>query len=329
MKALNLSYISKYRSAVMGLAIFWIFFYHTGVDIPGLREIFALGWMGVDIFFFVSGFGLCASLSKNDSVSNFFKRRFFRIIPTWWIVLAAMAIVGTLWSLKGFPMSASDYFYWFTGLGWWTANCNFEWYIPTLLVFYLLSPLLARMSLKALCISTVASMFVAILLGGGMLHILDNVYMSYSRVPIYIFGFAVYKYQQKSVSLPSYIWLPMLAIGIIGFGAGMFVKLSNVPFGLTIARVCIPLFIIPMITVVGFVFSKIKWANAVMSFLGLISLEIYLLHINHEFSQAIQTKYLINLDGYLVKMTWFMIVVVAAWLLHTAVNRCLKQTNKK
>lgn len=313
----------------MGLAIFWIFFYHTGVDIPVLRELFALGWMGVDIFFFVSGFGLCASLSKGGSVGSFFKRRFFRIIPTWWIVLAAMAIVGMLWSLKGFPKSPSDLFFWFTGLGWWSANCNFEWYIPTLLVFYLFSPLLARMKLKPLCISTAVSIFVAILLGRGMLHILDHMYMSYSRVPIFIFGFVVYKYVRTSDTVPCSIWLPMLLLGVTGFGVGMYVKLTNVPFGLTIARVSIPLFIIPMLAVIGYVFSKIKWLNTVMGFLGLISLEVYLLHINHEFSHSIETRYLANLDSYLVKMTWFMIVVAASWLLHSAMQATTNLIDKK
>ena len=58
MTKIKLDIISKYRQAFMGLAIFWIFFYHTGVDMPVLRELFAMGWMGVDIFFFVSGYGL-------------------------------------------------------------------------------------------------------------------------------------------------------------------------------------------------------------------------------------------------------------------------------
>ena len=51
MNTLDLSFISRFRSSFMGFAIFWIFFYHTGVDIPVLKHFFALGWLGVDIFF--------------------------------------------------------------------------------------------------------------------------------------------------------------------------------------------------------------------------------------------------------------------------------------
>lgn len=50
MNTLDLSFISRFRSSFMGFAIFWIFFYHTGVDIPVLKHFFALGWLGVDIF---------------------------------------------------------------------------------------------------------------------------------------------------------------------------------------------------------------------------------------------------------------------------------------
>jgi peptidoglycan/LPS O-acetylase OafA/YrhL len=91
---LNFDFVSKYRTELMGVAIFWIFFYHTGVDIPILHGLFSVGWIGVEIFFFVSGFGLCASLQKNPSTGSFYKRRLVRILPTWWLILGAMNIIG-------------------------------------------------------------------------------------------------------------------------------------------------------------------------------------------------------------------------------------------
>lgn len=86
-KCFDLEFLSRYRSALMGLAISWIFFYHTGVSVPGLHSIVASGWMGVDIFFLVSGFGCCASLTKNPDVPAFYKRRAVRILPTWLAIL--------------------------------------------------------------------------------------------------------------------------------------------------------------------------------------------------------------------------------------------------
>jgi len=320
MKSIDLSFISKYRSSFMGFAIFWIFFYHTGIDIPGLRELFALGWMGVDIFFFVSGFGLCASLTKNSSTKRYFIRRFSRIIPTWQIILALMAILGILVGLKGFPSTSADYFYWFTGLGWWTGNCNFEWYIPTLIVFYIFAPLLSKLSVKKLAIVTVLSAMTAILFRGGILHVLNHVYMSYSRIPIYVSGFLVYKLWRQNKPISFKLWLPIAIVGCIGFLAGMYVKCTDIPFGLTIARVCIPIFIVPMLYVFGKIIGYVKPLEFVLSFLGLISLEIYLLHINHEFSHYINVTLLVGVNDWLVKMVWFAMVVVTAWILHKCVQ---------
>lgn len=322
MKSIDLSFISRYRAIFMGLAIFWIFFYHTGIDIPGLREIFALGWFGVDIFFFVSGFGLCASLTKNDSIKQYYKRRFSRIIPTWWLILILMAIVGVIFELKGFPISISDYFYWFTGLGWWTGNCNFEWYIPTIIVFYLFAPLLAKASLKCLSMVTLCTMVCAILLRGGHLYLLEHLYMSYSRVPIYISGFMAYKFWKFNSVLPSKIWLPLMISGLVFFSIGMIVKFSNLTFGLTIARVSIPLFIIPFLWLIGFLVEKVKFADIIFSFLGTISLEVYLLHINHEFTSTINDNMLYLLPYGLAKAIWFVMVVVSGWALHKCIKAC-------
>lgn len=311
---LNLDFISKYRSSFMGLAIFWIFFYHTGIDIPGLRDLFALGWFGVDIFFFVSGFGLCASLSKNVSTKQFLQRRFFRIIPTWWFILIAMAIVGSWASLKGFPASGADYFYWFTGLGWWTGNCNFEWYIPTLLVFYLFSPFFARLSKKNLLIIIIATMVAAVIL--GYFQMLQHVYMSYSRIPIFITGFLVYKMKTTQVVIKTKQWLPLCLFGFAIFVVGMVIKYTNLTWGLTISRVSIPMFIVPVLSIVAWIIGKCRPSEVLLSFLGLISLEIYLLHINHEFSEFIKTNLLSGVHSYLVKMTWFAIVVAASFMIH-------------
>lgn len=327
MTTIKLNIISKYRQAFMGLAIFWIFFYHTGVDIPVLRELFAMGWMGVDIFFFVSGYGLCASLSRNRSIKSFFKRRFFRIIPTWWIILTLMAIVGTIASLKGYPNSTDDYFYWYTGLGWWTGNCNFEWYIPTLIVFYLAAPLLGRQKLGNLVIITIISIILAIVF--GYFRLFQHIYISYSRIPIYVSGFLVYKYQTRNSMVKTSIWLPLCILGLIWFSLGLYIKLHDVTFGLTIARVAIPLFIVPMLCIIGFIISKLKPIETALSFLGLISLEVYLLHINHEFSEFVKNTLLVGVHDYLIKMTWFAIVLGAGLVLHLIIEELIKYSRAK
>lgn len=78
--------VSDNRAALMGIATIMILighsvFYGNGyVSYGFFNDIFTLGYSGVDIFLFLSGFGLYFSRSKNDTLS-FCKRRVKRILP--------------------------------------------------------------------------------------------------------------------------------------------------------------------------------------------------------------------------------------------------------
>ena len=86
------------------LAITLVFFYHYQnfghPDWP--EEIIGLGWMGVDLFFVLSGFLIAGQIfraiskGRNFSLKEFFIKRIFRIIPAYLVVLIlyiAMPIV--------------------------------------------------------------------------------------------------------------------------------------------------------------------------------------------------------------------------------------------
>ena len=74
-------------------AIFVVFyhfafvFYHSTlsyIDIPVLRYLFQYGYLGVDLFFIISGFVI--SLSAEDrNAYGFFKSRISRVYTVFWI----------------------------------------------------------------------------------------------------------------------------------------------------------------------------------------------------------------------------------------------------
>ena len=70
--------ISEHRTLLMGVAMLSIMLFHQGW-IWGWNPFFAFfhfyGNWGVDIFFFVSGFGLYYSLKRDYNVISFYKRR--------------------------------------------------------------------------------------------------------------------------------------------------------------------------------------------------------------------------------------------------------------
>ena len=51
--------LSVYRNELKGLAILWVVFFHARLGLEGfLYQVQRIGYGGVDIFFFMSGFGL-------------------------------------------------------------------------------------------------------------------------------------------------------------------------------------------------------------------------------------------------------------------------------
>ena len=85
--------------AVRGIAILVVIFHNTAGRYPslGLEAIFAQGWMGVDLFFVLSGFLITGILLDSKAahgyLRDFYARRCLRIWPLYYAVLAFMFVV--------------------------------------------------------------------------------------------------------------------------------------------------------------------------------------------------------------------------------------------
>src|ERR1700752_4557771 len=98
----------KYRADIDGLralAVIPVLFYHVGV--PG----FAGGFVGVDIFFVISGYLICGMIdadirSGSFSLGNFYKRRVLRILPALFVMFLVPTVLAYLFFL---PVELEDY----------------------------------------------------------------------------------------------------------------------------------------------------------------------------------------------------------------------------
>ena len=180
--------ISRYKGMLMGIAILIVvyghlFYYHSGLtayEYLNVTQWYTVG--SVDIFLFLSGFGIYHSLKKNRDPLAFTKRRFSRLLPSYVPFIVAYC---------GFMLWAGQMNKWqalgnLTTFGWWTRmGAQFNWYIPTQIMLYLLSPLLfgvieqyGRKSLLLL----------------GLFILLDaacvdtSLMMGVSRFPVYFLG---------------------------------------------------------------------------------------------------------------------------------------------
>jgi peptidoglycan/LPS O-acetylase OafA/YrhL len=84
--------------AIAILAVLW---HHTGTVVPNWR-ITAFGFLGVDLFFIISGFLIVTLLLREQrrtdtiSLSNFYIRRFLRICPPYYLMLLVVGTVAYL-----------------------------------------------------------------------------------------------------------------------------------------------------------------------------------------------------------------------------------------
>ena len=277
---LSLDNITKNRGSLMGFAILWVFLFHVGgIGVPYLDNILLKGYLGVDIFFFLSGWGLCHSLQNKPNTLYFFKRRLARVIPSWWIIIVAMAFLQILMHLPH-PSSLLDWILYLSGLGYFFQDFfdgtslfvkYYEWYVPTLLLFYLFAPILAKCKVIInLCLLGV-SIFLIVLV--NLLCFKEQFCLSYVRFPVYVLGFICCKLNscsnnEKYISIGLFFFL---------FGCLVFV-LSNLNVIIHNEFIAVLLMIPVFLSFVSVIFCKIRVFN-VLAFFGKISLEFYLLHI--------------------------------------------------
>ena len=113
------------REVLMGIGIIMVVLYHYNTGLS-FQKLFYPGFMGVDIFLFISGYGLCRSLNNND-IFTFYKRRLTRIMPMF-LLLALVkcslyVINGGQLSLSGWILSMSSLSYWVDG------GIFIDWYL--------------------------------------------------------------------------------------------------------------------------------------------------------------------------------------------------------
>jgi len=86
--------------AIRGLAIVLVILHNTTAGYPSLPHLFASGWMGVDLFFVLSGFlitGILVDTKRTDGyLTNFYARRCLRIWPLYYALIVFMFIVVPL-----------------------------------------------------------------------------------------------------------------------------------------------------------------------------------------------------------------------------------------
>jgi peptidoglycan/LPS O-acetylase OafA/YrhL len=93
-----------------GIAVLAVILFHAFARWPGLvpmpygsryAPVFGWGWLGVELFFVISGFVICMTLEKCDSFAQFMGKRWLRLFPA---MLVASLLIFTTAPLVNSPM---------------------------------------------------------------------------------------------------------------------------------------------------------------------------------------------------------------------------------
>ncbi|MBQ3265375.1 MAG: acyltransferase [Ruminococcus sp.] len=289
---MKLSLISKYRTHIMGAAMMWIMWFHSAFT--GKTEVFHfihnIGFYGVDMFLLVSGLGLYFSMRKSKSVGEFYKKRAVRILP-------AYLIVTICWyAFYKTEIGFTDKLLSILGINYFRGTIYgrpeyFDWFLPTLFVLYLLTPLYDMLFQKASVKwkFTLLCMSVSPLLCIVFYHTGQQVlYGSTVRIAVFLVGYWIgwFLYEKREEDKASWmVHLPLLFVGIaLVYYIQTYIKNPTVFWGLN----CYPALLAApaLCAVLGAVFLlaekylKIVGKVLLLPFYicGKYSLEIYLFH---------------------------------------------------
>lgn len=261
--------ISTYRNELMGWAIVWIMMLHfTFTQIKPLGFVAQYGFAGVEIFMLVSGFGLFFSLDKDSHLLRFYKKRLFRIFPTYYII-------GVFSSLIVFHDDILTYLYRFSTIGFWTGGPYCEWYIPSIVMLYLFAPLVKKIT--DLRLFYVLALVIAVSIGLSLYfvdkeHLLDRSHFFFLyRISAFVMGMLC-AYCMKHGLSEKYYW------AVLVVGLPVFVLLFPRHHAVYNYKYLSLLFLLPVFTLAFTAVSKyVRLLNPVIGAIGKASLEVYLI----------------------------------------------------
>ena len=283
----------KYNKAIDGLrgvAILLVLIFHLWPD------YFSFGYVGVDIFFVLSGFLITqiivTKLSSNSfSFKEFYRNRIRRIFPTMILVVFVALIIGYLFllpnELANLGSHAKSSLWFFQNfrlideIGYWDKAAQLKpflhfWSLSIEEQFYLLWPFLLFIIYKMrLNLMVTLGFILTCMLFLPYFMEIDNFYHSLSRFWELTFGGLIYLFNSKINDKTIFHKYSLLIY--FSFFCSLLLAFDNMEFNLykTLAIVISTGLLIILLTIN----SKNKFfASTPLVFLGLISFPLYLWH---------------------------------------------------
>lgn len=325
-RPVELADISRYRGELMGLAMIFVMLFH--VWLPKSNPMYGLvrcGNVGVDIFLLLSGVGLWYSWTRNPSLRHFFLRRYVRVYPAW-LIMACLFYIPNYISTPGggyspdVPNLIANIL-----IGWsfWRVDDLTFWFIPSIMMLYTFAPaymtLIGRspayrwLPVAAIILAVMVQYYPPVHGAVGHLEIF------FSRIPIFLIGINLGAWVKDGHTLEGRaIWLVAIVCVMSLAMCVEFEESWRGRFPLFLERmVYIPLTVTGVLLLVQMLRRTPSAIRRVLAFVGTISLELYLIHI--QFVLKYITPY--KLGYCLTALLMIAVSLVLAWILHKMTSR--------
>ena len=261
----------KNKKVIMSFSALMIIIFHLWINITKpntniyLIETYLryIGYIGVDIFFFLSAYSLASN--EIDNYLNFIFKRFKKIYLKF-IIFGVIAFFFNKWSFLKLLKIIFGIEFLTKGGG------SFLWFIPAIMIIYILLPLYKKLDNKYKIIAPIITIITYLILVITLsINKKTTLLIFINRIPIILLGYYFSKLKIFGLFFNYYLYLNHF---YLSYFQDIFYVLS-----------------IPLIIGVILLLDKIK-SNKLFNYLGSITLEVY----------AIQMIFGYSLTGKLVKI---------------------------
>lgn len=331
-----------------GLGILTVVFAHFAyMKVTNAEFLFPLSiiaGVGVDLFLFMSGYGLSVGMLKKPMKAvDFYKKRVIKIFIPFWIALIIMFIADAIFMDKYYSFTyilSSMLGYFPTADGFGDVNSPF-WYITWMIMFYLLFPLVFfkdKPWLTALILAVIATLigtFNPLELGSNWLHRLHTVAFSLGIITAWLFQVKegqenklvnyIKNLRDNSVDMKYIIMAIMFAVVFYvsqRTGANSWPNLKEIMGqGFYVEQLMSIVIMLAFITI--FILKKID--SKFLAMYGVYSYEVYLIH------WPLMAKYdifFIYLPAWAAVIAWLTTFILVSMLLQRLVTPVSKFIDK-
>ncbi|WP_304062824.1 acyltransferase family protein [Pedobacter glucosidilyticus] len=240
------------------------------------RNIVKLGWLGVPVFFVISGYCIMMSAFKTKKFNYFISKRFFRIFPPYWVSLLLIILIAILQkivtgfnSISSIPKNLIEIganlalltkpFSNIETINWVYWSLTYEWFFYLLIGIVMLS-LPIRFWITALSIITLISIYID--------NSDYNILFFFHHWPTFSLGLAAYTFHFDNTNKRLFYFFTLVILSMYGI-VNHFVLVNQVEYGIASLLTFIILLISPYLQV----------SKNILTSLGDYSYGVYLLHV--------------------------------------------------